>query len=291
MEFEDKHSFNAQHFYPCPNEGTREWHEMLKGTPIYRAAGICSSGEVGLFGILPVTRRKLVLIDHSYASLNCAMTKYLLLADLGPDEMYRLFTTAEHTEVEEACEKVQDKLPVSVKNHAQGDRYNTKKAWFSTGDAHSLEVYNATTGRSRLRIQRPGARKISYSTTEIQRHWNQHISTEMVKRAYDKLHMVKFVHGDLSDLKDDGPFGLLYLSNATEHSDRTRNWPQFDNLRSCLRPNAYVITAARLGLSARTYDTAPMVGVESLKKERGGTLNWTQQMYRVSKPKPVPVAA
>jgi hypothetical protein len=219
-----------------------------------------------------------------------------VLADLGPDEMYRLFTTGDHAEVEQACLAVQDKLPVSVKNHSKGDLYATgPRHWFTTHKHYLEEHYSLETGR--YEIIPPDAKTVCYNTTAIQGHWKQHISPEMVKRAYDKLHMVKFVHGDLSDLKDDGPFGLLYLSNATEHNNREQTKPQFENLRACLRPNAYVITASRSGLSRSRHEKydrygryvpePPLVGVEKIKDQRGGTLNWTQQMYRVSKPEAV----
>jgi hypothetical protein len=281
MEFEDKHSYAASGYFVCPNESTKDWYEMLKGTPIYRAAGICSSGEVGFFGMLPIVRRKLVLIDHSYTSLNVAMSKFCILNAKGPKETYRLFTTAEHQEVHDVIAGVQNQLPVSVKNHV--GQY--ERPWFA-GSKINKETYNPRTG-----YYDPVADGVfhSYAVWEIQNHWNQHITPAQVVKAYNKLHLVKFIHGDLADLEEDGPYGLLYLSNALEHNNRDRRRPQFEALKKYLRPGGYVFNSGRGGLHGYDYIAQDNTGAVEVKTTRKcGTLGWTQQMYKVN---PQPVAA
>lgn len=298
MEYEDKNTYKASGFYAAPNEGTLNWRLLVKGTPLYRAAGICSSGEVGLFSILPSVRRKLVLVDHSYTSLNVAMTKYLLLVKLGAKEVHRLFTVGAHQEIHEAILGVRDQLPPEVAK-STGD-YGASN-WCSMSKTY--DVYNNRIRRYEL-AERPVS--TNYYFEEIQQHWKKHISLSLVQQACKKLHLVKFLHGDLQDLAEEGPFGLVYLSNALEHNNRDRKHPALSQVQACLKPGGYIIAAGWLHATSpygvtgkgvynhRTgqYDypeNKTVIEVKSCDSGRsnlgGGTLYWKQAMYQLAEPK------
>lgn len=110
--YEDVHKHEWKGYYAIPNENIFRWRELLKKTPIYRAAGICSSGEVGFFGILPLVRRELVLIDHSYKSIQVAALKYLLLREKGARGTLQLLTKAQRAEKVRVAVK---SLPAALK--------------------------------------------------------------------------------------------------------------------------------------------------------------------------------
>lgn len=291
MEYEDKNTYAAPGFYAAPNEGTLDWRGLVKGTPIYRAAGICSSGEVGFFSLLPSVRRKLVLVDHSYKSLNVAMTKYLLMTKLSAKEVHRLFTTASHQELHDACVGVRKELPEEVAKSVS--KYHGD--WCDLRGRH--EVYDYRTGRYTF-----SGEKFNSYFKEIQTHWKKHISLDLVRQACKKLHLVKFLHGDLQDLAEEGPFGLVYLSNALEHSNRDRKNPTLSQVQACLRPDGYIIAAGRLnraslygsfGRGVYNYTTRryeypedkAVVEVKSCDRTRarlgGGTIAWKQAMYQL----------
>lgn len=293
MEYEDKNTYAATSFYAAPNEGTLDWRELVKGTPVYRAAGICSSGEVGFFSMLPSVRRKLVLVDHSYASLNVAMTKYLLLAKLGAKEVYRLFTVGEHQAIYDACMSVRDELPTGVKESQGRKRYDGD--WLAVWS--NKEIYNNRTGR----YEYTGT-PYNDSFEEIQNHWKKHISLDLVRQACKKLHIVKFLHGDLQDLAEEGPFGLVYLSNALEHNNRDQKHPTLSQVKACLKPDGFIIAAGRprndnlYGMRVATYNytthqyeypkdkvvTEVKACDSTYSRQGGGTMSWKQAMYTLA---------
>ena len=287
MEFVDAHEYAAPGYYCCPNENTRAWREGIKGMTLYRAAGICSGGEVGLFSILPTVRRKLVLVDHSYLSLHVAITKYLILADKGPKETYRLFTKGDHTEVHDACLSVESDLPDSVRNCI--DKPTSRKLGRSTyyapkyGDWRNLrargeQVFNSKT----LQYERT-SKTTSYAFAEIQNHWNRNISLRLVQEAYKKLSLVKFIHGDLTDLAEDGPYGLIYLSNALEHSNRDGKHPLLDTIKPLVRENGVLVVAGSY-YSAHKLHRVKKCEHTGVSRDSYG---WNQSLYRFTPPEAV----
>lgn len=285
MEFIDANEYAAPGHYNCPNEDTRAWREAIKNLVLYRAAGICSGGEIGLFSILPTVRRKLVLVDHSYLSLHVAITKYLILASKGPKETFRLFTTGEHQEVRDACLAVESDLPESVRKCIG---QSAKRAGYN-GQLSNYGVRNYGDWRK----FRQGARYDAYGRyvrddakrvpafDEIQTHWKKFVTLDLVQRAYDKLHLVKFIHGDLRDLAEDGPYGLIYLSNALEHSNRDGQRPKLlDHVKPCLRKGGVLVVAG-------WYDPYGHTSKATLKLHtrcQNDTSGWGQALYHLTEP-------
>lgn len=118
LHFEDLHEFKGNgDSYAITNEGLAEWAELFEGLEVSRAAGICSSGEVGLLTILPHVKDELVLIDHSYDSLRWAMLKYLLLQEVGADETHRLLRGVD---VRSCFTRFEDRLPEKIAKSPRG---------------------------------------------------------------------------------------------------------------------------------------------------------------------------
>lgn len=184
-----------------------------------RAAGICSAGEIGFFSMLPSVRKELVLIDHSYRSLSIAMMKYLLLHNHGWRDVVRLLSTdGAATELKLAIDKLTKDLPKEVKT--------------TNNLAQFVQAHNNMVG---------------YGLREL---WNS-IPQYVLKRANEKLNIVNFAHGDLTDLIKMGPFDLLYISNAFGHSGRSMRAPLEDDLKKVVRPGGYIIEAASAGQKDR----------------------------------------
>jgi len=237
-------TYDNRNYYYVPNEGVLAWRNLLKRIPIYRAAAICSSGEIGLFSILPLVRRELVLVDHSYGSLKVAMMKYILLEIKGAEETYRLFTRASENELLGEVMKLRHLLPdrvcaSDVSMVSKGAQYRYKKEW-------------------------------------------NNIPQKLSKKAVTKLGRVRFVHGDIMDLAEEGKFGLLYISNALEHLNRHRESLiiRIEQIESLINPGGYVVIA-----------THPNDNYENkLLAKRGwklidsvifdGSISWAQSLYK-----------
>ena len=245
--FEDVHEYSTTNYYLVPNEEPLLWREILKYTHIERAAGICSAGEVGFFGLLPLVRRDLTLIDHSYSSLAIAVFKYIMLREYGPEETIRMLTSGSNEELEANFEKLTEHLPPQLKKALRDTRY---------GARYTVGSY------------------LNRSSSLIASMWKT-IPPELVKKAARKLDRVSFVHGDLSDLVDRGPFDLLYISNALEHSGRDGR-PSLDVLENVVRPG---------GLVVGTRNTHTVERWELLDTRIGRGSSWTYHLYKTPEKK------
>lgn len=298
LAYEELHDFKATGHYAVPNEGTIAWNQLLQGLRIHRAAGICSSGEVGFFAILPLVRKELVLVDHSLQSLQVAMVKYALLQRYTAAEVLRMFKTGNAIEIGEAVEGVKNLLPPGVREAFTISKRNYNDA----RDAWLCSTKEADQGTSHYYSS--NFDPVAYADSEDRRAvallWAQ-FSEELVKKAKEKADRVRFVHGDLRDLKDTGKFNLIYLSNALEHTSQHRgvkNTRRYDErgvripntqtegalaVQDALVPGGYVALAHR----PYTYDRAeePIqirgLGWTLVNKITGGSMNWTQSLWQV----------
>ena len=75
--------------FAVTNEKLNIIRDLIRGKRIRTAAGIASSGEVGLFCLLPSVRDSLTLVDHSRRSLECAVLRYKLLQEYSYKETIR----------------------------------------------------------------------------------------------------------------------------------------------------------------------------------------------------------
>lgn len=236
LQFEDIHEYAEQEFYYSPNESVLEWRELLKDIHVSRAAGICSSGEVGLLTVLPCVEDELLLVDHSYNSLHVAVTKYLLLQEVGAEETHR---TLCGQGAKERLEELADRLPFK-----SSPTYGS--AWMAAG--------------------------------ELPTCWKD-IPIELVKAAEQKLDRVRFLHGDMRDLVDRGPFQLVYLSNAID-----RHVGRFHKTYGVkdLEPMKAVAPGGYLALASSRYGSylIPEGWTEVASTKQCGKLSWTQRLWQ-----------
>jgi SAM-dependent methyltransferase len=178
--FEDLNEYNGNGSFPVCNESIAMWRKALKDISVENAAGICSGGEVSFFAVLPCVKKQLQLVDHSYQSMYYALGKYHTVEKLGAKKAHKAFSQGAVSELEPLIEEAN-----------QG---------FSTGAAFR-KGYSRLSGGDLRGIFRD-------------------ISEKDVQAFKKNQKKVKFLHGDLSDLVERGPFDLVYLSNALDYTGR-----------------------------------------------------------------------
>lgn len=240
IQYEDLNTFRGSCGYICPNEDVLLWREIVKGRHIRRAAGICSGGEVGFLALLPTVRDELVLVDHSYESLAYAMLKYLLLLERGYKDTKRLLSDKEaNDELKAILAVLKDRLPADVL------KASTKRL----REHRSNYTYEYVEYGPEQRLQTAAN---TYDGSSLVRYWKS-FPENLVKRAAEKLAKVRFVHGDMTDLIEQGPFDLFYMSNAHEHTTRHGKSPVLTNVAKLLKPGGLVVST-RITEGRRYYD-------------------------------------
>lgn len=277
LQFEDAHTFPGnQDFYAVPNEAPERWDQLLQGLRFHNVGGICSGGEVGLFSLLPLAQRKLVLVDHSYKSMYFALVKYLTLAKYGPEEAYKRLT--------------------DYPSYVSWEVSEQKKAAFTALAAEFdgvipaafHEAWNRGRDYYSHRQQHPAAAYFASRADGVASFWSRQSPGKVIKTCA-KLGKIQFVHGDLTDLAKFGRFGLLYLSNALEsnHRNRDRTMSIPDKVAACLKPDGYVCTTH----SASRYERVKypenweLVNKASATDRFAGETGWTYNLFQVH---PVP---
>lgn len=260
VKFEDVHAHDAETWYVVPNEHLGIWTDLVAQVKVERAAGICSSGEVGFFSMLPQVREELVLVDHSYRSLCIAMCKYMVMNELGVTKAVELFASGDGEQIKAQLDKVVHKLPPKI-----------------------VEAYN------KLYARQGGGQMASHSFQEANLLAMEYkaLPVPLARKAKARFDKVTFLHGDLTDLKDRGPFDLLYLSNALEHTSRTGNPPLVDQVFTAVKPGGHVITAYPGSYEGRKYTRIPesWEEVASLRSqynnENYSKISWVHALFKL----------
>jgi hypothetical protein len=241
MQYEELNAYNGPYTYACTNEEPEMLRKLIAGRFVRKAAGIASGGEVSFFLLLPRVREELVAVDHSLSSLAIAYTKALLLESLGPTETKKLMMLNNIKKLQEAADKASQQLPGNLKNK-----------W--TPEAR----YNLSCDSSRLATE-----------------WGLASDTAL-KLATKKLDRLTFIHSDLTDIKDKGPFELLYISNAQEHA-RRQNPGMYNNadlssthLDSLLTDDGLILVVS----AGSPYPTTRLAW-KILNKKPGLRTSWT----------------
>lgn len=271
LAYEHKSGTSDAHgYYAAPNEDTSVWRDFVKNLHIQRAAGICSSGEVGLFAMLPTTRKELVLIDHSKRSLSIAMLKYLLIQKQGASEARKLLTCGDAAKVKSTMNEIKADLPKDVQD-AFNALLRRNDGYYGSPTRHPFTERKYANVSPRKLVDQPNS--------AIKQYWEA-TPIRLIRRCQAKLDRVKFVHGDLSSLEQHGPFDLLYLSNALEHIGvRSAAHEKFVAIDRALKPGGHVLVAGHTEYH-RTLAVCDKVWerVESAKAKVG--LRWEQVLYR-----------
>jgi hypothetical protein len=235
-----------------PNEEVSVIKELLPDDPVDHIAGICSGGEIGLFCLAPLAKKKLVLVDHSYSQLACAAAKALLLKKHGVNKTRELFLKA-----------IED-----------GPTWSKEWSWAKGALPEVLAEYL------------PDPLPV-HKRSELVAHWAAYVTEEMLKKGLDSLHRVEFVHGDLTDLSKQKPADVLYISNALEHSGRNGN-PNGKDVHKAVKPGGLIVGTR----DRHFYDNDPRTCGETYgwteiktcrpaqRQERNYTMLWEYVVYR-----------
>lgn len=294
-KFEDVHAFDGGQCYIIPNESVQAWKKLMSklvrdGAELERAAGICSGGEIGFFSILPFVKQDVVLVDHSYRSLAVAMIKYLIVKEHGAEKAHTLFTAGEAEPLKAAIKAAVAQLPGKV-----AQAYNSREfgVVFNYDGQDFLKrqfavrEFSDSWGRSYTRTDYTKSTGIEVNTL-VTKEWKK-LPKVGIKKLKSSVDRVQFMHADLSDLVERGPFDLLYLSNAMEHIARTRKYPDGENLEAAVKPGGYILLATRPSSHASRSipKTWNLVAQETVKKSftdknDDGKMTWSHQVYQVS---------
>ena len=231
VAFKQAHEYDGKHsgIYEVPNENIKRWYDLFESLEVSRAAAICSSGEIGLITILPRVQDELLLFDHAPVSLHIAMTKCLIAKEVGIEKMHELICGRHSTELEQLAAGVKLGLPSEIRG-AYGKavpRYTDDYCTPGSTDHCYLETSSA------------GYRDSTYI---LQDYW-KHIPLEWAKAGFEKLELVRFLHGTFDDLETEEPFDLLYISNAQEYGSRNNTRLHNAQLRKLVKPGGYVAIA------------------------------------------------
>lgn len=244
--------------YTATNESMEAFNKLLGEQQFGRVAGICSGGEIGLFVLLPRTKRQLTLIDHNYNGMAFATMKVLLIAEVGGRRAHELITgatsIAPSDELVKLVDKLTKKLPAVLQKAFGKDDYGWPRKFVSS--AGVME----------------GA---------VQREWRK-VKPEEVEAIEDKLDLIEFVHGDLTDLAIRRPFDLLYLSNALEYTGRKGRIASEKLIPSCVKPGGLVLsTCAPSAPPSYYYDRVSTKVVQKLDgMNASGSLSWNHLLHK-----------
>lgn len=243
--FEDLHKHDGVGtVFPVCNESVSVWRKALEGVSVEKAAAVCSGGEVSFFSILPVVREQLQLIDHSYCSMYYAIGKHHAIEKLGAEAAHKLLTSGNANKLRPLFGEGNKDLPTTEAKSAS--RYSSYDSVFSL---HLLR----------------GA-------------WRD-ISVESLKEFIANKDKLQFLHGDLNDLVDRGPFDLVYLSNAMDYAGRDRRKDY--RVKDMVKPGGLVCYTH----GHYTPKPPPVRGFEVVFSDKhvgggSGNLSWT---YNVAK--------
>lgn len=226
--FEDRRPYNSGSGYMIPNESLSILRTLtLKAAP-KSAASICSAGEVPLTVLLPSCER-VVAVDHSYKSLGWAMVKALMLEAYTGAEIKQMFLELTHESLFKMLDELQAHLPNKLKEHFLINFYNENQA-VKPGEK---------------RIPRPAYEKRAWTFDQfcyrnLRKLW-QTIPVELLDAAREKLECIRFIHADIRDLNDYGPYDLVYASNCMEHRGHDGSGPDDKTFHKLLGKHGHLI--------------------------------------------------
>jgi hypothetical protein len=243
VKFENLHDFNGSSNYVVVNELLHVWDEVLSDVKgVKRAASICSGGEVSFFNILPKVEESLECIDHSLGSMYWALGKYHTIEKLGAAKAHEFFKGPIRDGKYD-----RDRYGYAAK-YVPGPKEKKFHELFAEANGKYTTNY---LGEHKTRGYDP------YGLESLCPLYND-ISLDAIKKFRANRTKITFIHGDLNDLIERGPFDLVYLSNALEYQGR--NGSQF-NIRAAVKEGGYI--ALTTG-SSRTLHSC----VDSLVREK-----------------------
>ena len=244
MNFEDINTYDGSStVFATTNETIATWREAFDGLEIERAAAICSGGEVPFFVLAPRVTEKVVAIDHSYSSMYFAIGKYQLIEKCGAEEAFKLLSENKKDDLKAAFDAANEGLPTAPKKDATG--------------AYSYDIFT------------------SYWPWDAPQVYSD-VTQEGFKEFEANKSKVQFLHGDLSDLVERGPFDLVYLSNALDYNGR--NGKKF-GIDKMVKPGGYVAFTYGAYSNVSPHVPAGETVFEKLKPKRDYSVPYTNPPY------------
>jgi|SRR5688572_4597058 len=242
--FEDRStSYNSSTGYWETNEEPELHRSLLKGKTYRKAAAVASAGEISLLTVLPLVTEKLVLVDHSYASMAIAMLKARLLTQLGAAKAKKLLIEGTFADIKAKFQELAKDLPQKLRAELEDGSY--------------------------------GFRQL-YSNDSLRREWH-FVPLDNIKLAAKRLPLVSFIHGDFADLKDQAPFDFLYTSNAFDYSGRIGR-PTMESIAPLIRRGGDLLLTS--GSSQALPNTEKCAGFHRIKCVKGFRTEWYHAMYQ-----------
>lgn len=248
LSFLDKYPKFDADGYLLTNEEPALFNKALEGQRFERAAGICSGGEVPLF-VLLIHADSVIAIDHSYKALTATYIKSLVLAEYGP--AVRQLLNAGYSAFLDAARKAVKEVPKELQSFFKLD---PNAVGSSASYANTID---------------PG------TFLGIVREWG-YFSDDILLEASKRINCLTLVHGDLRDLRPWGPFDLVYLSNALEHSDRDRKQPDLENIKPLIKMGGSVLTTSHASSMCAAWGT-------QVARERSIRAAWTHYVIKRTK--------
>lgn len=244
-DFEDLVPKYSAAGYMDTNEEPELHQKLLRGIKIDRGVAIASGGEVAFFAILPRVMKELILVDHSYLALSAAYHKRVVLEAYGPQRTKELFESGNTSVIKEAFEGIESRIPEALRKPPK----STQSSYYS----QSMEY------------------KASFVPANLRTNWHFG-SLRSLSDAAKKLSKLRFVHADIADLADRGPFDFAYISNAPGHTGRSGEYLGKVRLRPMLSPGAHVLSTSSL----------QNWGWKLIESIRGYRTSWIHELYEVT---------
>lgn len=214
-------------------------HKMLLHGRRFQRTGGIAGGGEIPIFVLLPVSDQVVVVDHSYASLAITWMKTLLLAKLGARATKALMIEQPYEKFAVVANELKAELPEAMRAHMKLN---------------------------------------SYSYKEITREWTL-ISTALMEKCRGLLDNLTLLHGDLKDLKAHGPYDLVYLSNALEHTTNREN--KAPTVASAVDP---LVKPNGLLLQTGTWNTAVAPGWKLVKALNGTRTAWAHNLLQRAAP-------
>lgn len=242
--------------YVTTNEEPEAWKTLVKECKFTRAASIASGGEIPLLVLLPFGK-EVVAVDHSYRSVLITYVKSLMLETLGPRDTKKVLEAGNKELFSEAVGKVVHLLPDALGTKLE-EMENSKYEGY---DPNSVFKYSSLGTGADLNSMRGS--------------WH-YASMQTLSAACRHMNKLTLIHGDLvKDLEKYGPFDLMYISNAMEHTGRDHKNPTPSGILKSLADDGTVL------MSGYSYTKFPP-GWKTISKVAGYRTTWEHHLMQKS---------
>lgn len=249
--YREANPYNSGTAYNFTNEEPELFARMLGNRTFKKAASICSGGEVA-FGVILPRSEEVFAVDHAAGSIAVAMLKAALLQIVGIRELRKLLATGTYADLQPHIKEAFDTLPVDLQKFVKLNKPGPNDPLY-----YSAPVFQ-------------------HDFTNFRREWT-YLPAKALFEAVEKLDKVTCVHGDIRDLKDNGPFDLLYTSNASEHTGRAgMGQTSLASFAELLEPGGILMCALGSGSHGTT---TPIHKLKLVEKIVGYRTSWVHMLF------------